>query len=181
MDYAISDTHVNHKNILDFCKETRPFKNTEEMHDTFIKDWNKRITNDDTVWHLGDFIFGSDFSILDKLNGKINLIKGNHDEKLIKHRADRFENIFDIKEIKINKITYILCHYRLMTWNKSHWGSKHLFGHSHNGIQSIKNAIDVGYDNPLFKNKPMTFSEIEEVSNTLPETFDNKFNGKEFV
>lgn len=76
-----SDTHFGHPNIIKYCN--RPFKNIGE-HDYFlIQRWNERVSSEDTVYHLGDFCFkkngmGAKF-YLSQLNGKIIVVRGNHD------------------------------------------------------------------------------------------------------
>lgn len=78
--FIISDTHFGHKNIIKYCD--RPFKNVEEMDKTLIENWNKTVSNQDTVLHLGDFALCSKErarQIMSQLNGKKILIKGNHD------------------------------------------------------------------------------------------------------
>ena len=93
--FFTSDTHFNHANILKFCD--RPFKNVEEMNETIIVNWNKVIGKDDTVFHLGDFCLGGSAEwtkILDRLNGKIHLIVGNHDLKNLRQGfINRFEEV----------------------------------------------------------------------------------------
>ncbi len=77
--FFTSDTHFNHANIIKFCN--RPFKDVEQMNDVMIANWNSVIGKDDTVFHLGDFCLGGAAEwtkILDRLNGKIYLIMGNH-------------------------------------------------------------------------------------------------------
>jgi len=79
--FVTSDNHFYHKNIIWFSN--RPFKDVEEMNQTMIDKWNKKVTNDDLVIHLGDFAFASSAKIKEvrkKLNGTIFLIKGNHDK-----------------------------------------------------------------------------------------------------
>jgi calcineurin-like phosphoesterase family protein len=83
--FIIADTHFRHTNIIEYAK--RPFKNVEEMNEEMIKRWNNKVGDDDLVIHLGDFALGNKeevASIRDRLNGKIILLKGNHDNKSVK-------------------------------------------------------------------------------------------------
>ena len=78
--FIISDTHFNHANIIKYCN--RPFKDTKEMDEMMIKNWNETVSNKDIVLHLGDFGLGKKeyiASIVKRLNGKKILIMGNHD------------------------------------------------------------------------------------------------------
>ena len=83
-NFYISDLHqqFGHANILRF--DNRPFSNVQDMERTIIKNWNERVTKDDTVYILGDFCWGLEdewIRILDQLNGMKVLIRGNHDLK----------------------------------------------------------------------------------------------------
>ena len=80
--FITSDTHFNHKNIIEYA--CRPFKTIEEMNEEIIKRWNNKVGNGDIVIHLGDFGMGSKNEIIElknKLNGTIILLRGNHDHK----------------------------------------------------------------------------------------------------
>lgn len=86
--FVVSDTHFNHQNILGFVdkdgKKFRGdrFKDVDEMNETMIENWNKVVTDQDKVYHLGDVYFGSQKdakNILRRLKGKKRLIVGNHD------------------------------------------------------------------------------------------------------
>lgn len=82
MIYLISDTHFNHKNIIKY--ENRPFADVAEMNATLIENWNKTVTDDDFVIHLGDVALGSESqlkALVPQLKGHKILIKGNHDTK----------------------------------------------------------------------------------------------------
>ena len=80
MKYLISDTHFNHLNIIKYCN--RPFETVEEMNEFIIQKWNNTISNDDTVYFLGDFCLGNREKVIElghRLNGHKILILGNHD------------------------------------------------------------------------------------------------------
>ena len=61
MIYFISDTHFHHHNIINYCN--RPFKDVNEMNKIIINNWNNIVTENDTVYHLGDFCLFSDEEI----------------------------------------------------------------------------------------------------------------------
>ncbi len=52
MDFFTSDLHWGHKNIIKFCN--RPFKNVHDMNRSLVKNWNSVVTNNDTVYVIGD-------------------------------------------------------------------------------------------------------------------------------
>jgi calcineurin-like phosphoesterase family protein len=82
MDFFLADTHFDHTNIVTYCG--RPFKDSKEMDDTIIRNWNQIVKPEDTVYHLGDFALCRSErypEYIDVLNGRIILIMGNHDRR----------------------------------------------------------------------------------------------------
>lgn len=78
MNWLISDTHFNHRNIIEYCN--RPFGSVEEMNRTLVGNWNKTVADMDTVFFLGDLALDDNpLSWLGRLNGHIVLIRGSHD------------------------------------------------------------------------------------------------------
>ena len=78
--FFTSDLHFFHKNIIRF--DNRPFTSVEEMNETLIRNWNRKVKKDDLVYILGDISWGNDeetCAIFARLNGRKVLIKGNHD------------------------------------------------------------------------------------------------------
>lgn len=74
--YLISDTHFNHKKLATYC--VRP----ENFTELLVKRWNETVKPTDTVLHLGDVTIGAKRDIknvLDSLNGRKMLVRGNHD------------------------------------------------------------------------------------------------------
>ena len=103
--FFTSDTHFYHGNIIRFCN--RPFKDVETMNETIISNWNNTVGQDDIVFHLGDFCLGGSAEwtrILNRLNGRIYLIMGNHDLKNIRQGyIDRFEHVAMQMHITVGK------------------------------------------------------------------------------
>lgn len=54
MNYYIADMHFGHDNIRRLSN--RPFKTIEEMDRTIIDNWNSRVSDNDDVYILGDFL-----------------------------------------------------------------------------------------------------------------------------
>ena len=86
--WVISDTHFFHQNILKFEDDDgrliRPgFSDVNHMNETIIQNWNSVVMPGDKVYHLGDVFFGARENyrpIIDRLNGKLRIILGNHDD-----------------------------------------------------------------------------------------------------
>lgn len=164
-----SDTHYNHENILEFQQNRSHFKDIQEMTDIIIENWNKHIKNGDVVYHLGDFALtyrASDTAIIEDIlnrkNGNIHLILGNHDRKWLT-RANGFETIKDVQYKKINDQKIFMFHYPVLSWRAMHHESWHIFGHSHGNLKfDLGKAMDVGIDtHPEFR--PYHFDEIKEI------------------
>ncbi len=76
--FFIADTHFGDENILLY--ENRPYKSVDDMDFDLIEKWNSVVADEDDVYIIGDFgAVGYECEILNKLNGKKFLIKGNHD------------------------------------------------------------------------------------------------------
>lgn len=168
MIFFTSDLHFGHKNIISATQ--RPFASAEEMDAALIKNWNHRIRPNDEIYILGDFTMqGAQFAmeILQQLNGRKYLVRGNHDQFVDKTSFDRswFEWVKDYHGLSYQKQQFILFHYPLAEWNRAHHGSIHLHGHQHNKPEyNITNAelgflrYDVGVDA-----NDMTPVSIEEI------------------
>ena len=115
MIYFTSDCHFNHKNILAYEPGSRPFATIEEMNEVIIANWNSAVTAEDEVWVLGDFFMGQLTAIepiLDRLNGKIHLVRGNHDQKnRMKIYEARGIDIHDIAYVQYKGRYCVLCHF----------------------------------------------------------------------
>jgi calcineurin-like phosphoesterase family protein len=171
--YFTSDHHFGHKNIIKFSK--RPFNDVSEMDEVLIQKWNEKINPEDEVYHLGDVGLSSSGKlrkILDRLNGKIYLISGNH-EKSAQDCHSRFEWIKDYFELIVKDDDFergeqliVLFHYSMREWNSSHWGTYHLYGHSHGTLSDDPKSLsfDIGVDCHDFY--PLSYQEVKDIMKT---------------
>lgn len=142
MRYYISDLHFFHENLLDKM-DMRGFSSCQEMHEHIVKQWNKKVNSRDEVIILGDVSMarGKETSdMLQRLNGRLSLVVGNHDTYLKDRRFDasRFEWIQPYAELKDNKRKIILSHYPVFCYNGQYRRDKEgnprtymLYGHVH--------------------------------------------------
>ena len=84
--FFTSDTHFYHGNIIRFCN--RPFKDVEMMNETIISLTGTIQSGKMTpsfTWAISVLaVRPSGLKMLDRLNGRIYLIMGNHDLKNIR-------------------------------------------------------------------------------------------------
>lgn len=144
MIYFTADTHFCHANIIHLTK--RPFADIAVMNKQLIKNWNACVSDSDEIYILGDFIFGGTGQdanrILQELNGKKYLIRGNHDKILQDPDFDRsaFEWVKDYYVLNDHKQKFVLFHYPILEWAGFFGNSIHLYGHVHNSTKDPKQA-----------------------------------------
>lgn len=152
--YLTSDTHFNHSNIVAGTSNwsnkarCRPFETLEEHDDLLVDNINQLVKENDILYHLGDFSFNGFENILKFRNRlkckEIHLIYGNHDHHLVNNKngcQGYFSSTQHYKEIRVNNIKIVLCHYALRVWNESHKGSIMLYGHSHGSLDEFTPEI----------------------------------------
>jgi calcineurin-like phosphoesterase family protein len=186
MLYFTSDLHFGHARIIEYCE--RPFKDVEEMNRVLVQNWNDRVTAQDTVFVLGDFTLG-ELHVAEhwfsKLNGYIRVTPGCHDRRwlsMLPHRSCPLRSASGpdisieplICEVKprnflkgsmgtvLPKVDVVLSHYAMRTWPKSHYGSWHLYGHSHGRLPHDGSlSLDVGVD--VHDYKPVSVLEVRDI------------------
>ena len=170
-----SDTHLGHDNIRGYSN--RPFSTVEEMDNAIIQNWNEKVGEKDKVYHLGDFTL-KDYrhaaNYFRRLNGEIFVLPGSHDGYWINEdvnyvsKTGQFVTVLppivalEFPNYGTGKypLTIVLCHYSMRTWQVSHYGSLHLYGHSHGRLAGTSRSMDIGVDCHNFY--PLTLEEVIE-------------------
>ena len=159
-----SDTHFSHFNILDYTG--RPYQTTMGMEYDIVEKWNRKVSPEDIVYFLGDFTLKGEETIvpiLKKLNGRIVLIKGNHDRKNCLHL---FTEVYNSLYIVLGDSVIELVH---NPRNAKQDADMVFCGHVHEiwkEKQELVRIYNVGVDVRNFE--PVSFEEIVS-SNTAKE------------
>ncbi len=172
MIWFSADFHLDHKRICEYSN--RPFKDVDEMNEAIVDNCNLLVAPNDDFFFLGDFAFSKDIHRIVELRQRIKcrniyFIYGNHD-KIIRNNRDFLKKYFrflgDYAEenniyFGTQKKPVVLTHYAFRTWNRSHHGSYHLYGHSHGSLPDDPNSLsfDVGVDCWGFK--PINTDQVE--------------------
>jgi calcineurin-like phosphoesterase family protein len=108
------------------------------MNNVIIHNWNSCVQEHDEIYFLGDFMFKgggeSANELLQALNGKKYLIKGNHDH-FVNDKSFHKNNFVWIKDyyvLQYEKQNIVLFHYPIFEWDGYFKGAIHLYGHVHN-------------------------------------------------
>ena len=157
--FLTSDSHLGHFNICKYCH--RPFQSRSEMDQTLIKNWNEVVPEDGIVVHCGDFMLPHNEDIkeynkyLNRLNGRVLLLRGNHDLASLDWVSDKLIAVRDQAMIVVDGVKIFAQHYPCAAFN----GDYHVYGHIHTltdgtcyGVDGDvtkvmrKNTYDVGVD-----------------------------------
>ena len=162
-----SDTHFTHPAIA----RIRGFTTVSEHDETIITRWNRQIRRDDIVWHLGDVGLGKQARVLElanRLNGRKQLVAGNHDPCWPGHRRSRtcqrqwlgvFESVqafakirLDSREVLLSHLPYLgggdhTEHERYTQFRLHDEGGWLIHGHTHqpdqaDGVRSVHVGVD---------------------------------------
>ena len=180
MKYFSSDWHLGHGSVIKFSN--RPFQSTQEMNDTILKNMYAPLKKGDILYYLGDLSWSkSGYNrVFDELPEGVTFvwILGNHDKKEWKAYKGRVQEITDFKEIKIGQQSVTLCHYPMLTWNKSHYNSWQLYGHHHNNSHGFEQIDNKTMGKMLNVNcefndyKPYSERDIIKIMENKPDNWD---------
>lgn len=189
--WFISDTHFWHRKAA----EIRGFGYGEylgimDMNDAIVHNWNASVGKNDDVFLLGDVSFAGSaktLSILERLNGRIHLVRGNHDKGLNLGASWVWYSENDLLTVKVqmpdDSIQRIVCcHFPMLVWDMQHYGAWHLHGHSHGKCRyptPRAKMFDVGVDTdhlgrgPL---RPYSFADIGRLMTSIPEVVSHDYH-----
>ena len=178
-----SDTLFWNRECLRYFK--RPFDYVEDMNEHIISQWNRVVKPKDIIYHLGNFSTGSKNQtkqILNRLNGRINLIVGSEDSNSnVLSMRNKLASCNYRLEITVNHYLLTLNHYPQRRWNNDHQTNSFML-HGFTGHtlppEFGKLTLDVGVDG--FDFTPLHFDRVVEIMDQKRDHFEFKTNQQSF-
>lgn len=149
-----SDLHYGHdpKWEIPIWKQ-RGYDSSRDHDQGLIKNWNSKVSENSTVFLLGDSAFGKDAErnlryLFNVLNFRhLYICFGNHHAGIRQIFESLDDNILQIGqktivfcpnyiEAYINSKPVVLSHYAILNFNGSGKGAIHCFGHSHGNLKN---------------------------------------------
>lgn len=136
--WLTSDLHFGHDR--EFVWKVRGYSSVEEMNEAQVEKWNAKASDEDDIYVLGDFMLGdkSNIKYIERLNGNIHLVYGNHDTDARKGLYGGVPQIVELAHaiaLKYKKHNFFMTHYPCLTGNLEKESLKqctlNLFGHTH--------------------------------------------------
>jgi len=162
--YFISDTFFGRTSLI----KDRKYSSVKEMNRSIIDKWNSVVTNDDIVYHLGNFGWDiiSTEEALHELNGKINLIPSPYDLRNI--------NLFKLNNINLIPGIFeipsrgcVLSHYPLKDWVGKDKDILHIHGGNKEYKADLEKELRFNANCELWSNTPISIDALKEVVNMV--------------
>ena len=180
--YAIADLHLS----FGTDKPMDVFSGWENYTERIQKNWQRLITQDDTVVIAGDISWAmdikdtyADFDFINRLNGKKIIIKGNHDYWwTTKAKMDRYISDSGFDTISILNNNYFvadgtaLCGSRGWFYDAESDADMKILNREVGRLRmSIEPALKAGYEPVVFLHYPPIYNNMEcdEIMNVLRE------------
>jgi calcineurin-like phosphoesterase family protein len=163
ISFLVQITTFFHKGII--THTNRPYQTIEEMNEDLIRRWNSVVGKKDLTYYVGDFAFMNHASIRMRINGKIELVIGNHDKMSLAKYQNLFTNVHDLLYLRRFDPHIMLCHYPMRSWKNSVHGTQHLYGHCHGRMLPLGLSFDVGVD--CWNYYPISYEQVQEKMKTL--------------
>lgn len=158
--YFSSDWHKDHERSLRFFAR-RSFETHKQCEELIENKAFAKMKPGSNFYYVGDLRWNSTKEVLDNFfkefkKRKINFhwILGNHDKLPSGYSHSALTSVSQIKNIEIQKQKITLCHFPMISWEKSHYNAWHLHGHIHYNDSSYRKMEPFVLDrNPFLTGK----------------------------
>ena len=129
--FVISDLHLDHKKILEFCPN-RVGTSLEEHNEWLVSQWNSVVKKRVQVYVLGDVAFSQESldKYLSRMIGIKHMVRGNHDKFDTALYLKYFKNVYGL----VKKRGFWMSHAPIHPQELR--GKRNIHGHVHNNSVS---------------------------------------------
>lgn len=171
--FVCSDWHLSHDRA--FIWQVRGFNSVEEMNEAIIERHNSKVNPEDDVYVCGDLCLGGggegvtarNQALIERLNGRIHVILGNHDTPARAEMYRMCKNVVEVvyaTMIHYHGYHFYLSHFPTLTANLEKESLKqctiNLFGHTH--------SMD-----PFYNDMPFMYNVAMDARNCYPTLLDD--------
>jgi len=173
--FFTSDTHFGQERTLRLSR--RPFNSVDDMDRKMVENWNACVSDDDAVYHLGDF---GNPEMVERLNfSRLYLVLGNYDTEDVLSRLETDPRVAVLPYQPFQLMPpwddgtkdLPLLHLVHEPEKAQNPRDFYLFGHIHQ-LQMVKrNGLNVGTDCHQFR--PLSYSTIVFYYNAIKRHYDH--------
>ena len=164
--YVTSNMQLGRPNALSMYQ--REYENVDDMTKKMIDKWNETVTQDDIVYHIGNFAWDPKTAqdALLRLNGQICFIKGEHDAALdtLKSKGmlrNRVTLVDDIVMLSQQGVT--LSYWPLKAWPGKSSKFYSIIGYPDKSFKSNPKERTINASTDLWQNKPQDIVKLTEI------------------
>ena len=134
-----SDTHFGHQSLVEFRNKTHgtSFADSTEMDIQLFQNLDNNIGSRDSVWHLGDVVWGNwekNSTWLKMLRGHWKLVAGNHDTHDTTRYLEFFKRVVGMRKVKGFMMSHCPLHPQELSYRN--W-PYNVHGHIHHKGQNL--------------------------------------------
>ena len=146
-------------------KYKRPHENVDQMTNDLINKWNETVTNDDLVYHLGNFAHDPKTAqdSITRLNGTIKFIQGDFDSAitLLNEKGmlpERCSIVKCVEELK--DLNAVISYWPLGAWPNKPKKTWSIIGYPNNKFKSDPKKRIINTSTDLWANKPQELEKL---------------------
>ena len=166
--YVTSNLQLGRPNAI--SKFKRPFKDVDNMTNELIGNWNSVVTDEDIVYHLGNFAWDPKTAqdALQRLKGTIRLLPAEHDEAVMLLGNKK---MLPSKSYLMNRITPLndyecsLSYWPMQEWPGSSSGYYSIIGYPGKKYKSDPKKRIINASTDLWGYKPQELTRLLETFN----------------
>lgn len=166
--FFTSDLHLGHEGIVAFRNKVhkQDFQSASDVDEWLLERHNARVRPQDTVWMLGDIVWGTEhLPTLEKFNGRKRIILGNHDLERGRDTIDEYMKYFETVHAIKKKYGIVMSHVPIHPESLEFRWEYNMHGHIHHKELDLKDPRYLNVNVDVNNGFPLSLHEVREALN----------------